>query len=397
MRTRRGHEEPLTVAQRLTDKTVKALPAPARGNQITYDIETRGFGARVTAAGAIAFVVNYRRKADGLERRYTIGSFPDWSVAAAREKAKELKRRVDGGGDPVGEHAADRAAPTVADLAARFLTERVVRLKPHTQTDYRSTIANDLLPALGRLKVAAVDRSEHCKPLHAAVSRRAPIRANRMLATAKTMFNCAIEWRMRADNPFVGIKRNPEHGRERYLSAEEGARFDAALDAYPDQEVADVFRLLRGCGARKGEATRARWDQFALLDVAGQATWTKPHTMTKQARMHRVPLSEPARLLLLRRRERSTGSPLVFPGTGNGPPDLRYAWRALCKTAGLVGVRIHDLRHSFASDLVNSASSLPVIGALLGHTSPAVTARYSHLQDAALRAAVNRISRKDRP
>src|SRR5438876_5614924 len=142
------------MAQRLSDRAVKALPAPVHGNKIAYDADVKGFGARITAAGAIAFVLNYRRRSDGLERRYTIGSFPDWSVTAAREKAKELKRHVDGGGDPVGEHMAERGAPTVAELCARFLEEHAVKQRPHTRTDYESVVRNDILPALGKLKVA---------------------------------------------------------------------------------------------------------------------------------------------------------------------------------------------------------------------------------------------------
>ena len=103
---------------RLTDIIVKRLLAPERGNKVTYDDVVRGFGCRTTAAGARAFVLNYRRKADGRERRITIGSFPDWSTAAAREEAKRLKRKIDGGADPIGENEASRAAATIADLCA---------------------------------------------------------------------------------------------------------------------------------------------------------------------------------------------------------------------------------------------------------------------------------------
>ena len=108
---------------RLSDRIVRQLPAPARGNKVTYDGETAGFGARVTAAGGRAFILNYRRKADGRERRFTIGSLPDWTTGAAREEAKRLKRGIDGGADPVGDLLENRAAPTVADLCARFEVE----------------------------------------------------------------------------------------------------------------------------------------------------------------------------------------------------------------------------------------------------------------------------------
>ena len=136
------------MAQRLTDKVVRSLERPPAGNCIAYDTDTKGFGARITAAGAIAFILNYRRRGDGQERRYTIGSAADWSVAAAREKAKELKRHIDNGGDPVGEHVAEREAPTVADLCARFLEEHAAKQRPKTQSDYRSMIRNDILPLL---------------------------------------------------------------------------------------------------------------------------------------------------------------------------------------------------------------------------------------------------------
>src|SRR6266446_5040420 len=113
------------MAQKLTDKQVRALVAPIAGNQITYDSIVSGFGVRITAGGAIAFILNYRVKATGLERRYTIGSYPDWNVAAAREEAKRLKREVDSGGDPLGQLKADRDAPTVKDLCDRFKVEHV--------------------------------------------------------------------------------------------------------------------------------------------------------------------------------------------------------------------------------------------------------------------------------
>ena len=126
---------------RLIDKIVRQLPAPATGNRVTYDTAVKGFGCRVTAAGGRAFILNYRRKADGRERRYTIGSFPDWSTTAAREEAKRLKREVDGGGDPIGAQQESRGAATVADLCARFAHDYVPRKKPSTQRDYRQQIA----------------------------------------------------------------------------------------------------------------------------------------------------------------------------------------------------------------------------------------------------------------
>jgi integrase len=371
---------------RLTDRIVAQLPTPPKGNRVSYDDAVRGFGARVTAAGARAFVLNYRRRSDGLERRFTIGALPEWSTAAAREEAKRLKRDIDGGGDPVGELKAYRGAPTVADLCQRFDEEHVAKQRPNTQAQYRTIIRNAILPTLGKMKVASVE-FEHVERIHAEITKRAPILANRALAVMAKMFTLAIKWKLRADNPCKGVERNREHHRKRYLRPDELARLTSALAEDPNQQAADVFRLLLLTGARKGEALSATWDQFDL--VAG--VWTKPHALTKQKTEHRIPLSAPARQLLARLREQKEGSPWVFSGRrGRHREDTKYAWARICKAAGITGLRIHDLRHSYASTLAGAGFSLPTIGALLGHSMPSTTARYAHLMDDPLRAATER-------
>src|SRR3974390_1572829 len=140
------------MAERLTDKLVKALEAPAAGMRIAYDDEVKGFGVRLTQVGSLAFLVRYRRKADGRERTYTIGAFPDWKTAAAREEAKRIKRVVDGGGDPVGGERSLRDAATVNDLVDRFEAEVLPRNRPSTQRTYRNQIRAEIRPQLGRLK-----------------------------------------------------------------------------------------------------------------------------------------------------------------------------------------------------------------------------------------------------
>src|SRR5262245_55478236 len=176
---------------RLTDRIVRGLPAPPQGNRVSYDGALGGSGIRTTAAGSESFVLNYRRRSDGVERRYTIGSWSAWSVASARAEAARLKRLIDSGGDPVGEHQAERAAPTVADLSARFLEEHVSKLRPHTRRDYASILRNDILPKLGKQKVFAVE-FEHIERLHAEITKRAPVRANRMWQVGSCMFALAV-------------------------------------------------------------------------------------------------------------------------------------------------------------------------------------------------------------
>ena len=144
---------------KLTDAGVKRLPAPTSGNVITWDTVVTGLGARVTAAGHRALVLTYRTRT-GRQRRYTIGSFPDWSVVGAREEARRLKRLIDAGGDPLADIEAERGALTVNDLIQRFIAEHLPRKRPKTQCDYGRMLKLHIRPALGRLKVAAVTWSD---------------------------------------------------------------------------------------------------------------------------------------------------------------------------------------------------------------------------------------------
>jgi integrase len=362
----------MIMTTKLTDRDIRKLSVPATGNRITYDTEVKGFGIRVTAGGNRSFILNYRREDDGRERRATIGAFPTWEVAAARAEAKRLRREIDGGGDPVGRLKEARSAPSMRDLCNRFIAEHLPRKRHWTQQSYKQTVAADILPALGAMKVASVSFADIDR-LHRRISERAPTKANRTVAILSKMFSLSIKWEMRGDNPAKGIERNGESKRKRYLNGDEPQRLAAALDKYDNQQVADAIRLILLTGARKAEVLGAKWDQFNLnID-------------------HVVPLSAPARELLDNLRKSKHGnSEYLFPSTraeDGRQHDITGAWRTICKAANITGLRIHDLRHNFASVLASSGHSLPIIGALLGHTQAATTQRYAHLFDDALKAA----------
>jgi integrase len=388
------------MSKKLTDSVVKNLPAPETGNRITYDSVCSGFGVRVTAGGARAFVLNYRTRT-GRERRLTIGTVttannPDgWTVKAARLQAEKLKRRVDLGEDPLAAIEADRDAKTVAHMAERFLKEHSERKNRESTTDsYKRTLEKWALPKLKHLKVQDVTFDD-IDGLHAHVTTEGgPYIANRMLAILSKAFNLAIRWRWRTDNPVRGVERNQEKKRHRYMSFEEISALVKALDAYHDQQAANIIRLLLLTGARRGEVLTARWEQFDL--EAG--VWTKPGATTKQKTEHRVPLSAPARQLLsnlAQKTMKAEPSPWVFPSKATGEPrEVHRAWAKIRQAAGLTGaksVRIHDIRHSYASILASAGLSLPIIGQLLGHTQAATTHRYAHLFDDPLRAATERV------
>jgi integrase len=375
---------------RITDRVVRGLVPPAVGNRVYYDDVVKGFGCRVTAAGGRGFVLNYRRKADGVERRYTIGAFPEWTVAAAREEAKRLRREIDGGADPVGANREARAAATVNDLCDRFELEYLPRRRDSTQSSYKQQIAADIRPALGRLKVAAVSFSD-VDNWHRKISGRASTHANRALALLSRMFSMAIRWGMRADNPCKGVERNDEFKRQRYLTGQEMVRLANALSGLRDQGAANAVRLLLLTGARRGELLAARWDNFDLQ----VGTWTKPGSTTKQRTVHRVPLSEAAvQLVTEMQRAADPNVEWVFPAPRKLGPrtDIKEAWEGIRLAAKIPDVHLHDLRHSFASVLASQGLSLPIIGALLGHATPTTTARYAHLLDDPLRRATEAAS-----
>ena len=383
--------------QKLADAVVKALPIPGSGNKITYDTDVKGFGCRVTAADGRSFILNYRTKT-GRERRYTIGSFPDWKTPAARAEAAELKKRIDRGEDPLADIEADRAAPTVADLCRTYDEHHLPKKRPASQRDDRANIRLYILPELKHRKVTEVSFAD-IDGLHRKITRAGkPIAANRVMALCSKMFALAVRWKMRPDNPVRGIERNPERKRTRYLTGDELGRLTAALVEHEDKQAADIVRLLLLTGARRGEVLAARWDQFDLTN----GVWTKPGSTTKQKTEHRVPLSAPARQLLAELRTEAEklaqkkGGEIfdyVFPSHGarGHRHDIKKNWAALCKAVNISGVRLHDLRHTYASLLASAGLSLPIIGALLGHSQPATTARYSHLLDDPLRAATERV------
>jgi integrase len=383
---------------RLTDAFVRRIEPPAKGMHIVYDSECPGFGCRTTSAGAKAFVLNYR--VAGRQRQITLGSFPDWPTAQARERARELRREVDVGKDPLGERQKLLHAPTVADLAKHYIEHHLPRKRPSSVAIDRANLRNHVLPALGSRKVESITHADIAS-LHRKI--KAPVMANRILALVSTMLGLAIKLEWIATNPAKGVERHPEHPRQRFLTSDEIGRLMSALDKRPGPS-SNAIRLLLLTGARRMEVMGATWDQFDL----DAGIWSKPHTATKQRRLHRVPLGEGALAIL--RDMRAEADARIADARAEGriaraetnlfPSMVNYGhkkfidkhWHTICQQAGIAGCRMHDLRHSFASLLASGGQSLLVIGQMLGHQSPSTTARYSHLFDETLKVAADAVS-----
>jgi integrase len=420
--------------------SVKEIEPPPKGNRIVYDSEIKGFGVRVTAAGARSFVLNY--VFNGRERRITIGNYPEWGVEQARNRAMELRRAIDGGTDPLAVREEARAAPTVAELVEKYRNTHLQKKRENSRLGDERNLKNWVLPHLGSIKVADVRYADIDK-IHRKISETAPIQANRVVALLSKLFSLSIKWEMRTDNPCVGVDKNAETKRKRYLTSVELAALTEALQESREVQSANAIRLLLLTGARRNEVLSATWSQFDL--VAG--FWTKPGATTKQKTEHRVPLSAAARQLLEEMfAERSKIEPMgrsefVFPGAPGKPQqDIKKFWSGVTKAAslliferdegeagrvmadlrrrvggrqptwtewtvasekhwagrkdsapvGITDVHVHDLRHTYASVLVSAGLSLPIIGALLGHTQVQTTQRYAHLFDDSLKEATNR-------
>ena len=295
------------MASRLNETLVKNLSPPAKGNQITYDTELKGFGVRVTAKGAKSFVLNYR--VGGQERRITIGGYPEWTVAAARERAKELKRQIDVGADPMAERHEDRGAATMADLCDLYIGRHLPKKSPSSQKDDLAIINKIILPCFGKAKAASI-RYPDIEALHRELTINAPYRANRTVALLSKIFS-RHQVGGAGGNPAKGIERNPEHPRARYLDGAELERLFVVLADRPSQPAANAVRLLLLTGARRNEVLSATWDQFDLEN----GNWAKPAASVKQKRLHRVPLSSHALELLRDMRSKARSEQFLFPGS----------------------------------------------------------------------------------
>jgi integrase len=378
----------------LTDTLCRRQQPPQTGYQVLYDDEVPGLGLRITAGGARSFILNYRRKSDGRERRKTIGSFPAWTTALARAEAKRLRRDIDLGADPLAEVERSRAEPTLADIIERDLIE-ITSVRPSTLRTWRNQIQADILPALGRMKINAIT-TEDIANLHRKISARgALICANRVVATLSAFMGRAIERGLREEpNPVSGfIKRrgmNKEHPRERYLSPSEIERLATALDGETDRQAANAIKLLWLTGSRRGETLAARWSDFDLVE----GRWLKPGHTTKNATDHGVPLSAAALALLHGMYQQcDQSSPYVFPAVNiNGELTHRTrvdrSWDRIRATAEIKNLRLHDLRHAFATAVHDAGAPLAVVGRLLGHRNLRSTQRYSHATERGLRVAV---------
>lgn len=374
---------------KLTKRIVDAAEIRAT-EYFIWDDDIPGFGLRVLPSKRKSYIVQYR--AGRRSRRMSLGLSTVLTCEQARTRAIAIIAAARNGEDPAAKRDADRQAITVKELAERFDKEHIaVRVKESTAKGYRRMLERVIVPALGRHRVTEVTRADIAKIHHDL--RHIPYDANRCLEIISKMFSLAEMWGLRPEgtNPRKHIKKYPEEKRERFLSAAELRRVGEVLREMEDEGIElssaiAAVRLLILTGCRLGEIMTLKWE---YVDFAGKAL-RLPDSKTGAKVVH---LGQPA-IDVLEKIERVEKNPWVIVGTKPGArlSDLQAFWQRVRARAGLKDVRIHDLRHTFASTAVATGQGLPMIGKLLGHTQVQTTARYAHLAADPVKEAANQVS-----
>jgi len=346
-------------------------------DQFHWDDDLKGFGLRVSPKGRKTFIVQYRHA--GRTQRIRIGQHGRITAFDARKDAQILLGEIAQGQSPAKAAKAFRESPTLTYVAERFMREHVnVRLKPSTQSDYKRNIRAYILPALGSRRVADISHRD-IHELHHKM-RETPIQANRTVSALSKIFNLCEKWGYRdgSVNPCTQIERYKEKARNRFLDRTELERLWNALELVGDSGdispyAVSAFKLLILTGCRLGEIRTMKWEYLKGNRVEF------PDTKTGYKR---VPLNKDA-MAVLSQVTRKSDNEYVICGNVEGQPivNLQKSWRHVRKRAELEDVRIHDLRHTFASHAVMGGTPLALVSKLLGHSQIATTMRYAHLAD----------------
>jgi integrase len=399
---------------KLTKRPVDALTARLKP-YVAFDADVKGFGCRVMPSGSKTFILEYRPGSGGrlvAKKRLTLGRYGAMTVEQARAAALTALARIRLGADPQAEKASQRASLSVGELIDAFVKDHVdSKLKAKTAKSYAAGLER-LRTAYGSLKAERLARA-HVASMHTAFV-ASPFAANRFLAVISKMFSWAEGHGLVAEghaNPAGRIERYKEPRHERFLNSDELARLGDALAETetiglpymvsetnakhapkPENRLRPIdpyavaaIRLLILTGARLHEILHARWSEVdferGMIFLGDSKTGKKPIYLSAAA------------LMILSTLPRAAGSDFVIPGELAGRPraDLKRPWKAIKQAAGLNGVRLHDLRHSFASAGAAASLGLPIIGKLLGHSQAATTHRYAHLDADPMRRAVETI------
>lgn len=356
------------------------------------DRKVPGLGVMALPSGVRTWYLRYREPT-GKQQHHRIGRADVVTVTIAREQAHKILAAVAQGQAPTSARQERRRLPTVAELLDRIKVEHWRKLRPGSVVNNELIWRRHLLPVFGGMKVVEVQPRHVAEWFHRATLER-PVRANRCLEVLSKAMNLAELWELRpaSSNPCVRIQANTERKRRRYLTRDELQRLLLALDGFAAAGIrwrfAQLIRLLLLTGCRVSEIKDARWQwvQGTVLVVPPES-----HKTGRGGHARLVYLTEPA-LQVLQQLRAAGNSDWIIQGDGNHPL-VGYAklWRELCAAADLADLKVHDLRHHYASMGISAGLTLKQIGELLGHASPLTTDRYAHLIDEAAAAAAAKV------
>jgi integrase len=400
---------------RLTERAIDSI-APVSRPTIIYDPELKGFGIRVMPSGSKAWIVEFRPNGGGRKvatKRMTLGRTATLHADEARKAAREILAAVRLGQDPARERTLSRETPIVREFVERYLSEHAEpKLKPGTVANYRIYFRKHVVPAIGALKINTVSSADVAK-LHRKIGVAKPTTANRVVEAISSLYRYAaiagvVE---KGFNPTIGISAFREVKRERFLSTDELQRLGGTLREaetvglpwntdetksaakhLPKPEkrlvivsphVTAAIRLLLFTGCRLREILRLRWKD---IDFDRGLIFLPDSKTGKRT----IVLNAPA-LAVLNALERIGAYVILGEKRDRPRSDLNRPWARITVHAKLEGLRIHDLRHSFAAIAAGGGLGLPIVGKLLGHTTAATTARYAHIDNDPLRRASERV------
>ena len=354
-----------------TKTRLERLPIPAADRDVYHDALTASLILRVTPNGQKSFC--FYRKVKGRPVRLLLGKFHEMTVEQARNACRVMAGNVAAGGDPAVERQAARHEQTVGGLWGYWLETHAKRRKKTWKEDERQY--NAFLKAWAGRKLSSIHKAD-VATLHNRVGQQnGPYAANRLLALVRAMFNKAPDMGFVGSNPTAGIKKFPEAKRDRFLEGDELPAFFRSLLAEPNETLRDFFLVALLTGARRANVQTMAWSDVNL----GAGVWRIPETKSGEPVV--VPLCSAAMAVLKTRVEATNGSPWVFPSYGKTGhlTEPKSAWKRILDRAGLVDVRIHDLRRSFGSWQAMTGASLPIIGKSLGHKQASTTMIYARL------------------
>ena len=361
---------------------------PHKAKETYFDETISGFVVEVRPNGGKTYSLRYKDEY-GRQRQYKIANAADVTFSEAKRVATQVKARVAVGQNPVEERKANRRIPTLAELSDRYLAFIRTAKKSH-DIDERY-LRLHLLPRFGRLHLDQLRQEEVVEWLNGKVREGyAQATVNRWQVILSYMMRLAKQWKVPGaeTNPLEGVRQKDANNRkERYLSPAETQRLKRAVEDSPNPMLKYIVALLLLTGCRKRELLDAKWEEVNL----DRKVWRIP--TSKSGKPRHVPLSDEA-VGVLKAVPRFGACPYILPNPKTLKPFTAFfnSWDSARRAARLPDVRVHDLRHSAASNLVNAGQSLYVVARVLGHAQTRTTERYAHLDSGVLLNAVNAAS-----